>query len=135
VCVGYELMNLAGSSQGRNFGIVLVLQMQNTIAISEETSVEPLTPAHLPYVLQLLPQVLDPNPLVRNPASNELIKLESRPNYCSILLVRNKFYSNSIFYQMDLCFSFHKIFKMHLNYLFPHILDESLQFPCERLSF
>jgi hypothetical protein len=24
---------------------------------------------------------------------------------------------------------------MHLNYLFPHILDESLQFPCERLSF
>jgi hypothetical protein len=78
--------------------------MQNTITISGEASIEPLAPAHLPYILQLLPQVLDPNPLVRNPASNELINLESRPNYCSILLVRNNFYFKLNFHQMGLLF-------------------------------
>jgi hypothetical protein len=63
--------------------------MQNTASpVVNDSSVEVLTPAHLPWLLQLLPQVLDPNPFVRNPASNQLLKLEACPGYCSLLLVR-----------------------------------------------
>lgn len=60
--------------------------MQNTNLLNENVFVESLSPAHLPSILQLLPQVLDPSPFVRNPASNQLLKLESCPGYCSLLL-------------------------------------------------